>query len=996
MEVSELSHYGPSLCVKFHGDYVLAGYGMCIHVYELLNGNLVNTSRIFHRNKVHGFVVKNGLVLIYGARSVSIVPLEALFNCSNNSKLERMCHEWIISAEFSFDCSAVYLLTSYNKVLYCDLSLAIIDTKAVFGERAILYSGTITVLGHEKVRVNAGTVMDGVFIWDMFTEQNLHHFTDHEGSIFFVVASQSGRYVASCSDDRSIKLWDLESGQLISTGWGHTARIWNLQFFDNDTKLISVSEDCTCRTWDVSLPAQHLPQIDTYEVHMGKNVWGVDVNSHRMIAATSGNDGRIKLTDLHLHSRPSCDRQIISLKDITLHGIKFKSNEMVKGFHWFRFGLIVMTSEGQVLKYDKTTDVWSTVLTNEKFGSNCITAGIQELNLIVFSNTGGDLLIAKFSNNGTLLKTKEVHINAISKTTNCLVDHSNGLVMVLLQSPNEKEPLLCLKMNGNSLSEEQTFQFKRPTNFSATCILYHQQYLLLGSRYSSLAVFDTLDYEKPAQMIRRMLPGDSITSLKYVEGSTDGSSLLSVTDRDGYYCFISMNLSNGGMEVVLQNKIAKGSLEGAHYDERGDYIIHGFRSNTFVVYNETKNCEILSEHCSGSHRLWKLLPNYRSDHFILIYIKDSCIHIRKIGRPVMPQSLRDGLHGREIRDVTILPNLYGVDKHVFCSGSEDTTVRLNWLNIKDGKARTVWTFRAHTSGLQRCKFVNHEFMITCAAREELYLWKLTKRFDSNPYMSVISILPPSTEIPDLRIMDFDVKFMNDTSDFLMATVYSDSTIKLWVYEHQKKNFRLITWGKYEKCCLLNVAFVSLKDRLILMVSPTDGHLVLWDLSQYLPVNVQMNELVCTASDVQAIFALPKYVQRINVHKAGIKSIEIKVLSDLSFLVYSGGDDNAIAISKFAVDDKDSQIEGRVISLENHGGASTITSVNLLNNKEGLITASVDQRLRYYDISDDQLRLENVFYTTNADTGCLDILTTSEGSLLLIGGVGLSCWALKLK
>lgn len=72
--------------------------------------------------------------------------------------------------------------------------------------------------------------MGGVIIWDLFSETKIHNLLGHEGSIFYVNLSNNGRYVASCSDDRSIRLWDLETGKQLSVGWSHTARIWNLMF----------------------------------------------------------------------------------------------------------------------------------------------------------------------------------------------------------------------------------------------------------------------------------------------------------------------------------------------------------------------------------------------------------------------------------------------------------------------------------------------------------------------------------------------------------------------------------------------------------------------------------------------------------------------------------------------------------------------------------------------------------------------------------------------
>ena len=68
----------------------------------------------------------------------------------------------------------------------------------------------------------------------------------------------SGRRLASASDDRSLRLWELpdrdpgdtaESAPMILSAamvlHGHQARLWDVQFLGD--LVISGSEDCTCR-----------------------------------------------------------------------------------------------------------------------------------------------------------------------------------------------------------------------------------------------------------------------------------------------------------------------------------------------------------------------------------------------------------------------------------------------------------------------------------------------------------------------------------------------------------------------------------------------------------------------------------------------------------------------------------------------------------------------------------------------------------------------------
>lgn len=1029
-QLKDISHYGPSLCVKFiesnysQGD-VFAAVGPYLHIYNYKTSELIHRVRVFTANKVHGFNISpNGKnCVFYGSKSLTTCSMEDLFNSKDITSLERMFTEWIMDSTFSANCEQIYILTCYNLVLITDLENNILERKNLLNERSILYSGTIKALGNDKVIVNAGTVLGGILIWDLFNETKIHNLTGHEGSIFYVTVSDNGKYVASCSDDRSIRLWDFETGKELSVGWGHTARIWNLKFFNNDTQLISVSEDCTCRLWDIIKNGDDVELVMTniYETHLIKNVWGVDVNEVDGIAVTSGNDGRIKKIDLKQTTRYGDELQSFNISNLpTSNGVTLdiKRDEIFKGFHWFNFGLVAITSYGKVVKLLNDTMKWEIVISDNRFESYSMTNGIasnstkecDNEDVVVFSNNKCDLLMLKFSKDGkTLTGEQYLHIDQMSKLCNCMVVKNDGTnFYIALESPNPRDKFVVLKIDITTLQIIHRYNFNKPLNFVSSCLEIFENHLLVGSRFSTIAIFNLLNEEEIPYMIRRINEGDTITSIKCFERSQNGNALFSVTNRDGYYNFIKLDMpllesrpdlndENTQIHTIIHsNKVIKGFLEGTLCDGTGDYITYGFKSSLFYIYNETNGYEIASQVCGGAHRQWKLTEMENDSGYMLVYIKASELYLRRIYHNAKElDTLENGIHGREIRDLSIMnkPISNGCE-YLFVTGSEDTTVKLCKYDTTSGIVTNYWTQRQHVSGLQRVKFINDKLMISCSAREELFLWEINTEFTNKPYMTIRKPLPTLKKHPDLRIMDFDVLLdSNNNNNFITAAVYSDSTIKIWYYNYEKNEYETCIWqNRYQTCCILDTSFIQLQDKLYLLIAATDGYLTFYDLSSELQFITNDKQGQVKINEIESIESTSKPVFSTIVHKSGIKTMDINVLNNgTEVRVFTGGDDNAIAMSVFRLNG--TSITGEVTSLVEKAASSTVTSCQLFQNKNKLLTTSVDQRVRVWDITfDNKLVLKDTKYTTIADTGSCDIIETNGNKQsIVLGGVGLSVW-----
>jgi hypothetical protein len=74
--------------------------------------------------------------------------------------------------------------------------------------------------------------------------------TGHEGWVQSVAVSPDGKWAASGSNDQTVKIWDLDTGQCRVTLEGHRGGIPCVAISPDGTRLLSGSEDDTIRLWE--------------------------------------------------------------------------------------------------------------------------------------------------------------------------------------------------------------------------------------------------------------------------------------------------------------------------------------------------------------------------------------------------------------------------------------------------------------------------------------------------------------------------------------------------------------------------------------------------------------------------------------------------------------------------------------------------------------------------------------------------------------------------
>ncbi|USP82471.1 hypothetical protein yc1106_09745 [Curvularia clavata] len=378
------------------GSLLIAAEGPFLRFYRAKDSRYITSQRVFKAQAVHGIricsqehahVVK---LVVWGGRLVRAFAInlmadggESLKFCTSNVA---KAPDWIfdlaprpksLGDDMQYHRGMSVAVTAHNALLQVTCqheigtslekeSISVNISELTSSSRSILYSAHLFWEDLNRVLIAAGTAFGEIIYWSWCDESVngptscVHRvFLGHEGSIFGVQISEelpSGccqklkRVVASCSDDRTIRIWDVSdvdtnatgltvqgddveisrtrhtgfsneafdthefsSSDCLAIGWGHLSRVWSVRFLEaspcNGSLLLqSAGEDATARTWELTQNSgnnQNLPyklqELGCAGHHSGKNVWS-SVTSHDSTGiqrvTTGGADSKITSTPL--------------------------------------------------------------------------------------------------------------------------------------------------------------------------------------------------------------------------------------------------------------------------------------------------------------------------------------------------------------------------------------------------------------------------------------------------------------------------------------------------------------------------------------------------------------------------------------------------------------------------------------------------------------------------------------------------------------------------
>ncbi|MBP5974414.1 NACHT domain-containing protein [Brasilonema sp. CT11] len=169
----------------------------------------------------------------------------------------------------------------------------------------------------ENGQIASGSYDRTIRIWDVITGQCLRILRGHTGFIFSLTCSPDGKTLASGSADNTIKLWDIQTGQCLKTLDKHTDWVFSVAWSSNGKILASSDNDGTIKLWDTKT----WKCLKTLQGHQSR-VYAIAFSPDSQILISGGSDEMIKLWDV---KTGNCKLSLPgNTKMVT--GVKFSSN----------------------------------------------------------------------------------------------------------------------------------------------------------------------------------------------------------------------------------------------------------------------------------------------------------------------------------------------------------------------------------------------------------------------------------------------------------------------------------------------------------------------------------------------------------------------------------------------------------------------------------------------------------------------------------------------
>jgi WD40 repeat protein len=486
-----------------------------------------------------------------------------------------------------------------------------------------------------------------------------------------------GNKLYSIGDDRSIRIFDIESAKELNVAYGHESRIRALKVLSDD-RIFSAGDEICLWKWIGS----SLKLIEKYEVGIGKIV---HLNIFDNLLLASSMNGAMVT---------------VQIKERLWEPIKIPAFEdyVIRAFIKILNGTYFFVDDQKHLYFTTKHTVIKRFIENQKIR-------FDSLRL----SKSGKYAAAASDNKVFMIET------STKKYCTFVVEDVFGGEFFI------DDELIVIAKNGKGIafSMKDNVFIKKSTCVSRglpiKCGLAVDNFYLFGTTKGYVIAYQKSDLLKEAFSFKVSAKSEPVTDISVI------SSQIYILTRDGK-CSVCQK-QNDKYEIIdsyttAEKPTAFLSIENEHY-------IWGFRASEFIFIPLRYLNPLAVYECGGGHRISNVYPVFdekknfygiRYEHIIRGEFKIVEMEISKIQNVVGP------FHQSNIYGITMIN-----EGHSIITAGIDTKILLCNIDT-NGRFCPRWHSSAHLSSihsLDSTKLRNGtEFVATCGGTSEIRIWKI--------------------------------------------------------------------------------------------------------------------------------------------------------------------------------------------------------------------------------------------------------------------------------